>query len=1186
MGPNMTLSKPDRDAIARAVQRLRALFEEEFTRQATGRFGLHTDRRAAPDSNGDAPSPEDPEAAVRPWVEPVEALSLTPTQIVQRAELVGAIAYLCREGLDGGAAVTRLIREATFTATNQLLAVRVAEAVGVLPQVTARGRRSSGYREVVRDLFPLLAQDGDEGLWACIQVWGDELGATVPLLFDRRIPTAAFAPDRTCIDDAIAIINDPAVAAAWGEPEALGWAYQFFNKKDERDEMRAESAAPRDSRELAVRNQFFTPRYVVDWLMQNTLGRRLRQAGYDLDLPLLVGEVGVGIPLALEDIRILDPAVGSGHFLLGCYDLLEQAWKTQRVSPADAAPHILRSLHGIEIDPRASQVAQAVLVLRARRAAPDADLKPPAIATARPLPAAPDVRREVFEKLSANARDLADELNDALEQAATLGSLLKVEQRLNAAFRRALDTPKLDEQDVTADRLERDLVDALDEITQRADASPADRLFAADAGDAMRFVQLCQQRYDVLLMNPPFGDPVPETKDYLRAGYGTSSVDMYAMFVHRGIELLNEHGYLGAITSRTGFFLTTFEKWRGQLILPRTLALIDLGVGVMHDAMVQAAAYVLAAQPHHGEASFRRLVDKPDKASAVYERADAPFVRRPEDFTRIPGSPAAYWLPQRALDIFGTCKSFKETPEVDVRQGLATADDFRFVRLWWEVPAEEIGRGKRWVPYAKGGEYSPYYSDLHLVLDWEDNGRRVRDFTTSKGQSETRRVTSQSHYFRPGLTWPYKSDLGFCVRPVPRDAIFSHKGPMLFAPGDDVNMLNSIMGYLNSSLASALIEAMVPFGKYEVGAIQRLPFIDPGALVGHLVQNLTKIRMSERERQETDHLFVSAWAGRTSDFDRARKLSRQVDEAVSHVVGEEIAARPLSGTHPTRWFEENYDPMGASTAHMELSYLLGAAFGRWDIRIASPALGPPLPGPYDPLPPGSRGMLVGGDGLPGCQPPAGYPLNVPPDRLLHDEPGHSNDVVAAIEYAIDFFDAASGPKLTLRREIRDLRRRLRNQFFADHVKDYSSSRRYAPIYWYLAVPSRGWGLWAYAPALSREMLFAIGASARDKHRRLREQGRQLRNHHLGTTDRAAMERIEQIEGLVREVEQFAEHAEKIAQSGWRPDLNDGLILCAAPLEQLFAEDAWRKRVAQYRKEMEMKKYPWATVQREFFGGGS
>ena len=180
----------------------------------------------------------------------------------------------------------------------------------------------------------------------------------------------------------------------------------------------------------------------------------------------------------------------------------------------------------------------------------------------------------------------------------------------------------------------------------------------------------------------------------------------------------------------------------------------------------------------------------------------------------------------------------------------------------------------------------------------------------------------------------------------------------------------------------------------------------------------------------------------------------------------------------------------------------------------------------------------------------------------------------------------SHQRLALRREVKDLRRRLRGRFFADHVKDYSASRRYAPIYWYLAVPSREWGLWVYAPALSREMLFAIAGSARDKLRRLREQARQLHDRHLGTADRAVVERIEQVESLAGEIEQFAEHAEKIAQSGWRPDLNDGLILCAAPLEPLFADDAWRKRVAQYRKDLETKKYPWATVQREFFGDRS
>ena len=296
----------------------------------------------------------------------------------------------------------------------------------------------------------------------------------------------------------------------------------------------------------------------------------------------------------------------------------------------------------------------------------------------------------------------------------------------------------------------------------------------------------------------------------------------------------------------------------------------------------------------------------------------------------------------------------------------------------------------------------------------------------------------------------------------------------------------------------------------------------------------------------------------------------------------------MSAAYPTRWFEEDYDSPSVPTAHQELSYLVGAALGRWDVRIASRALEPPpLPSPYDALPPTSRGMLVGENGLPLPQSPAGYPLHVPSDRLLHDEPGHPSDVVGLIEGAIKFLETASEPsELTLRREVKDLRRRLRGRFFPDHVKDYSASRRYAPIYWYLAVPSREWGLWVYAPALSREMLFAIAGSAGDKLQRLREQARQLRDRHLDTADRAVVERVERIESLANEIEQFAEHAEKVAQSGWRPDLNDGLILCAAPLERLFVDDAWRKRVAQYRKDLEKKKYPWATVQRQFFGDGS
>lgn len=1174
----MTLTKQARDAIARAVGRLRALFEDEYADQARGRFGFHVDRRAGVEepTAADRDNLDEDEQFLLPWVEPLSALSLSPSQVAQRSELVGALSYLRREGLDGGEAVARLIREAAFTSVNRLLAVRVGEAVGAFPEATANGRQSASYREVTQDLFPLLAQEEDEGFWRYLQVAGDELGATVPLLFDRRLPVSAFVPSRICIDKALDILNDPAVAEAWSEPEALGWSYQFFNGDDVRVMRDASPQAPRNPRELAVRNQFFTPRYVVDWLVQNTLGRRLRQAGYDVDLPLVVGDPEDHAPLALDDVKVLDPACGSGHFLLGCYDLLEEAWRVTGVSSADAAPRILRCLFGIEIDPRASQVAQAVLVLRARRSAPSVVFDPPVIVTARPLPGAPSVRRAAFERLSANARDLAEELDDALMDAASLGSLLKAEDRMASALGRTLDRPKL-ATDASEELLEQELLAVVEEIAQAADASPGARMFGADARDALRFLRLCQQRYQTVLMNPPFGAPIPATRDYVRAAYAASAGDLYAAFVERGVSLVSADGYVGAITSRTGFFLTTFESWREAVVLPRLRAMLDLGLNVMHDALVEAAAYALGPKSAHAEAHFTRLIDIADKASAIYSCSGDHYTRRPDAFESIDGAPAAYWLPEESLRIFRENPALNGAQGSAVREGLGTASDFRFVRLWWEVDASALGRHARWVPFAKGGEYSPYYSDLDLVLGWDGDGAAIKE-------SGRATIRNPKFYYRPGLTWTYRTQKGFSVRPVPADCIFGNKGPMIFVKDDDPSTLTRLMGYLNSALVGSLLEPLAAFGSYTTGAIARAPVVDLSGLPTQPARDLVAARRQEAQRKETDHCFVSPWAGSDADKTDLVGLSEEVDSAVLGIVGFDDPARPLSVTFPTEWFRKDYKGVTDPTAHQEVSYLLGAALGRWDIRLASgDLLPPPLKGPYDALPPCSRGMLVGEDGLPSIAEPRN-PVVVPPDRLLHDEPGHQQDVVAAIEHAAGIVQ--SGPsqvKLVLPNEIRDLRQHLRTRFFGEHLKDYSGSRRFAPIYWYLAVPSREWGVWAYAPTLSRETLFAVAGAARDRLRRLREHAAQLRGKIGGSAARQDVERVEKLDSLAEEVEEFLAVAEGVAQSGWTPDLNDGAVLCAAPLEPLFADDRWRREIAAHRTKLEKGQYPWATVQREYFG---
>jgi len=649
------------------------------------------------------------------------------------------------------------------------------------------------------------------------------------------------------------------------------------------------------------------------------------------------------------------------------------------------------------------------------------------------------------------------------------------------------------------------------------------------------------------------------------------------------IELLCDDGYLGAITSRSGFFLTSFEEWRGQLVIPRLQALLDLGLGVMHDAMVEASAYVLRAQLHHGEAVFRRLLDAKDKASATYKNpGEEVYIRRPDDFMCIPGAPAAYWLPLSLVELFEKFQTFDSISSVDARQGTPTADDFRYLRAWWEVPSSgALGSSPRWVSFAKGGDYSPYYADVFLCVDWDYERGTFKDFFGRKSRPSY--IPQNRDYFgRPGLTWSLRSQKGFSARPVPSGCIFGHKGPMIFVHNDDAESLDAVMAYLNSSLAATLLEALVAFGSYEVGAIQRLPFIPLGSEVNRSAQ-LTELRQRRAERDELDHLFVSPWVSH-GDIGDAVGISRAIDCAAADSVGTEEVL-PLAAMYPTAWFVSDFEPVVELTPEDEVSYLLGAAMGRWDIRMATGSKEPPpLPNPYTPLPSVSRGMLIHSGTRLLASVPADYPLTFPPGCILHDDPSHPADIVRAIEAAASLITKASGQhELRYQRKLRDLRDYLRNQFFAAHVKRYSMSRRVAPIYWQLSVPSRQWGLWVYAPNLSREALFAIAGAARDKLRRVHDQIQQLRRQMgSGATDRQLRERLESAESLASELEIFAERADAVAHSGWEPDLNDGTVLCAAPLDELFVDRGWRKEIANHRMKLQKGEYMWATVQETYF----
>jgi hypothetical protein len=1279
------LDATQRGRLERLIGRARGVLEADLTDQAAGRFGIDVDGSIA-DEN---------------------ALRLDPAALATRRELVDVVAHVQSEGDTASAAVGRLLRETVFTHLNRLIAIRIAEALGLLPPALTAGRRSQGFRDLL-ELAPLLAGDETGGYWTYLQLCGDELAGDVPTLFDPRNPLLALTPSPGALNDLVELLADPEAAELWTAPDCLGWVYQFFNTAEERRAMREASAAPSDSRELAVRNQFFTPRYVVDFLVQNSLGRRLIDADPTSplldDLPLLIDPpTGPGDPVDLADVSVLDPACGSGHFLLAAYDVLERAWHHAGVADAEAAPSIVRALWGIEIDPRCTQVAAAALIFRARRAMPEGELPRPNIICARALPPTSTGLDQVLAVLPQQQRRLVERFTEALADAPVLGSLLKIEERLAAEVRAAAFGDAADPGSLadalpteTLEAHEHDLLISLQDLADATTASPAERLLVAEADDATRFVQALQRRYDAVLMNPPFGEPVPMTKPYLRSEYtgAPSSVFLESCFVLRGLTLVGQAGYVGAITSRAGLFLSTYERWRGAALLDgRLRALADLGYGVMEQAMVEAAAYTVGGPRTSGRAVFLRLLRDADRAAAVRNVAanaragitdERLYHVDLSDLKSLPRKAMAYWLAPWVQHAFSSLPPI-EGAGGEVRRGSWPGDDFRFLRLWWENP-KAAGRSNSWVTYAKGGTYAPYYGEPHLVVDWDAERGTFRGFEGRKGRP-TPIPENASYYFRPGLTWSRRTASSFAVRILPRGSVFADKGPGIFA--DTESRLFGILGWLNSRYARLFVEAQVAAGEevqsgsasrsYEVGIVQRIPW--PGSMLDEQTQRklaTTAARIAEavRLRDRHDELTRSyvrpgAWPIRGTTIEEAVQASvlraedqeleilrltllidglleegldldeetrryveaqvgphpasyrasaetdltahvgdlypRPIDELVDTVVDRVGGRRYLStmSHYASRRLEliahaaqASVEAVAAERRRLGLlppgalydntdqlvSYMLGTAFGRWDVRIGRDSPDDlTLPSLFDELRGFSPGMLVNPGGQPLAEALAEYPIELPPSGVLVDEPGHKWDVEARLLSASRvLFDDPERVVAELLQIVRrsTVREHLRRSFFIDHLSRYSKSRRKAPIYWPLYVPSQTWGVWVYAPTLSREALFAVAQIAANRLDRgeaeIARLGRERESGGAGRSAREVATALESEERLAEELRPFRHEAERIAGLGWEPDLDDGIILCAAPLAGLFL--AW-KDAATARQEIKEGKYPWASVSR-------
>ncbi|MCS7166361.1 MAG: BREX-1 system adenine-specific DNA-methyltransferase PglX [Gemmatales bacterium] len=703
-----------------------------------------------------------------------------------RAALLKHFDDLQRCGLTPRQAYRQFLRETAFTWLNRLVAFKMLEARRWLRETISRWDHSNGYLLWLadhRDAWLQHQRGGESRDAAYLRFLLDccrQLAREIRVLFDPDNLASRFAPPLAVLREVAHALNQPQLAEAWqpGNEETLGWVYQFFVEEEKAHifEQLYKHKRKISAEDLPAATQIFTPRWMVRFLVHNTLGRLWLQLHPDSNLrskldyllPEALTPAELKRPIrSVREIKLLDPACGTMHFGLVAFDLFVEMYQEEMARagqpgwpaqppvdhPEDIPAAILeQNLHGIDIDLRAVQIAALALYLKAKTLAPGRTLRESRLACA-------NVHMLDGERLATFLRQaglgerpiyqrILTALQEELQRSQYLGSLLPLERRIRALveeerqrYERAGRNPDLfgwSREQFGSEAARRHFWDtllaqirhALDQLARDQDARGIPQtFFAGETVQGLRLLQLLDQTYDVVVTNPPYStawnlDPV--IKDLLAKHYPEGKTDIYAAFLLRGSQLLSDGGRLGMVTQQSFMFISSYERLRQQLLQEHVIeTLAHLGTEAFEEiagAKVNTALLVLRKESDERRraeavATYFRLVKEPDAPSkrqrleralaalrqafqAATSGASAPptseasaldpavFRYRQADFDAIPGSPWVYWITPGLRRLFQTLPKLGDVAAV--RPGLTTADNFRFVRFWWEVGKERI----------------------------------------------------------------------------------------------------------------------------------------------------------------------------------------------------------------------------------------------------------------------------------------------------------------------------------------------------------------------------------------------------------------------------------------------------------------------------------------------------------------
>ena len=637
--------------------------------------------------------------------------------------------------------------------------------------------------------------------------------------------------------------------------ELLGWLYQFYISEKKDDVFASfKKGKKAESEDIPAATQIFTPNWIVKYMVENTIGRIYLDNNPDSDLqekmPYLVpqadnGNHSVYTYSQLEELRVIDPACGSGHILLEAFDLLYEMYLSEFYSREEAIEAIFRhNLVGIDLDTRAKQLATFALLLKACQRDNcflDGHCMPKVLDMPEPYDAT-SVRMDLssaclkfiggYENV---AGEMLEEDMELLKEADNLGSIM----RFN------------DDEDYLAM-----LRHYYDDWTEGGTEDCPEEIQALLPG--VELILALTEKYAAVIANPPYmgsGNMNAVLSEYVRTNYAEGKADLFSVFMLLAKDRLMPNGKYGMINMQSWMFLSSFERLRIHLLEECTIdSMLHLGPRTFDELsgeVVQNTAFVITNFEPDTNCSgmYYRLVDGKncsDKEVLFLSNlfGNTNYLRRifypvvpQHNFKIIPGNPIGYWIGQRIQNIFANYSQLRAIEDPCI--GMMTWDNNRFLRNWQEVSyslisftansvEDAIESSFKWFPYIKGGNGRKWYGSYNLIVNWQFGGKEIKE----SGMTSFR---GKKNYFKSGITFPRIGSSFFCVRLLPKGFIFDINGPSCFPIHDN----GCLMAYLNSRVANVLLQLFCPTLTFQVGDIFKVPFIEVDNESANVIKGLT-----------------------------------------------------------------------------------------------------------------------------------------------------------------------------------------------------------------------------------------------------------------------------------------------------------------------------------------------------------